>query len=276
MLGNKYAKLLPKRRPDTHKGDYGRVLIVAGSPGMSGAAILASRGALRAGAGLVYLAVPREMVNLVDAATPEVITLAFEDIRRIRADVIAAGPGLGTSDRSRKVLRNLLTAARPPRSCFVIDADGLNIAAQEPALLVKAKINAPVIITPHPGELSRLIKKSIDSIQKDRSAAAREAVERFGSIVALKGNRTVIANPAGKAHVNTTGNPGMGTAGVGDVLTGMIAGLAGQGLAPYDAAVLAVHLHGLAGDLAAKEKGQHAMIATDLVEKIPHAIQKII
>lgn len=276
MLRNKYAKLLPKRRPDTHKGDYGRVLIAAGSPGMSGAAILASRGALRAGAGLVYLAVPREMVNLVDAATPEVITLAFEDIRRIRADVIAAGPGLGTSDRSRKVLRNILTAARPPRACFVIDADGLNIAAQEPALLVKAKINAPVIITPHPGELSRLTKKSIDSIQKDRSAAAREAVERFGSIVVLKGSRTVIANPAGKVHVNTTGNPGMGSGGVGDVLTGMIAGLAGQGLAPHDAAVLAVHLHGLAGDLAAKEKGQHAMIASDLVEKIPHAIQKII
>jgi NAD(P)H-hydrate epimerase len=149
----------------------------------------------------------------------------------------------------------------------------LNVIAREPDLLEKAK--AKLILTPHPGEMSRLINESIELIQKDRVSMARKAASKFGCIVLLKGHGTVVADPGGKTFVNTTGNPGMASGGVGDVLTGMIAAFVGQGNALFDAAALAVHLHGLAGDLAAKEKGEHGIIASDLVEKIPNAIQKI-
>jgi NAD(P)H-hydrate epimerase len=269
MLRSRISKLLPKRKPATHKGDYGRVMIVAGSPGMTGAAVLASRGALRSGAGLTYLAVPKELVNFVDPMTPEVITLPFEKIKNIKADVVAAGPGLGVSARTRRIISSLISLP----SSLVIDADGLNIIAKDLNLL--KRIKEKIILTPHPGEISRLINKSIQYVQKNRVKVAKEAAKRFGCIMVLKGHRTVVAAPSGKTFVNPTGNPGMASGGVGDVLTGMIAGLAGQGMSLWNAAVAGVYLHGLAGDLAAKEKGEYAMIASDLVDKIPYAIQKI-
>jgi NAD(P)H-hydrate epimerase len=259
----------PKRRPDTHKGDYGRALIVAGSPGMIGAAVLASRGALRVGAGLTYLAVPKELVNFVNCMTPEVITLPFEKIKTIKPDAIAIGPGLGQSPNIKKILHKLVIS----HSSLVIDADALNVLSNNLGLLKKQK--ACIILTPHPGEMSRLIDKSVEYIQKNRVAVAKEAAKRFNCLVVLKGNKTVIAKPSGETFVNRTGNPGMATGGVGDVLTGMIAGLLAQGFSPWNAAVAGVYLHGLAGDLAAKEKGEYGMIASDLVEKIPHAIQKV-
>ncbi|OGB89128.1 NAD(P)H-hydrate dehydratase [candidate division WOR-1 bacterium RIFCSPHIGHO2_01_FULL_53_15] len=260
---------LPKRKPETNKGDYGRVLIIAGSPGMTGAAVLASRGCLRVGAGLTYLAVPKGLVNFVDSMTPEVITLPFEKINNVKPDVAAIGPGLTVSKASRTLLRSTINALC---STFIIDADGLNNIADEPEIMRKIK---NLIITPHPGEMSRLIKKSVDHIQKNRAAVARETAKRFGCVVVLKGHKTVVADPAGKVFINSTGNPGMASGGVGDVLTGMIAGLAGQGLSSFEAASAGVYLHGLAGDLAAREKGEYGLIASDLVEKIPYAIQKI-
>jgi hydroxyethylthiazole kinase-like uncharacterized protein yjeF len=272
MLKNKIGRLLSKREPSTHKGDYGRVLIVAGSSGMTGAAVLAARGALRSGAGLTYLAVPKKLVDLVDPVTPEAITLPFEDIKKIKADAIAVGPGLGISKQTQKLLKSLI-----PISCsLIIDADGLNVIAKKPSLLSKAGGRRPnVILTPHPGEMSRLMKKNIKYIQENRVKVTKEAAKRFGCIVVLKGHKTVIADPAGKTFVNPTGNPGMASGGVGDVLCGMIAGFAAQKIASWDAALLGVYLHGLAGDLAAREKGEYSMIASDLVEKIPYAIQKI-
>lgn len=258
---------LPKRKADTHKGDYGKVLIVAGSPGMTGAAVLASRGALRSGAGLVYLAVPKSLVNFVDTMTPEVITLSFDDIKKIKPDTIAIGPGLGVSSRTREILSSIV--CRP--SSIVIDADALNVIARDFELREKNE----VIITPHPGEMSRLIGKSVQYVQANRIRVAKEAAKKYNCIVVLKGHKTVVASPAGKIYVNSTGGPGMATGGVGDVLTGMIAGLSGQGISSWDAAISGVYLHGRAGDLAAKEKGEYSMTASDLIEKIPNAIQQL-
>ncbi|MDD5383077.1 MAG: NAD(P)H-hydrate dehydratase [Candidatus Margulisbacteria bacterium] len=264
----KHKRLLPKRKLNANKGDFGRALIVAGSSGMMGAAILASRGALRVGAGLTYLAVPKELVNYINLATPEVIVLPFDKINNLKPNVIAIGPGLGISSDIKKLLASLITCPSP----LIIDADGINVLAKNPGLLKNNR--SSVIITPHPGELARLIGKSVEAIQRDRLAAAKETARRFNCIVVLKGYRTVIADHLGKVLLNPTGNPGMAAGGVGDVLTGMIAGLIAQGLKPWEAAVLGVYLHGLAGDLAAKVKGEYAMIASDLVEKIPDAIRK--
>lgn len=263
-------KEFPKRRPGTHKGDYGRVLIVAGSRGMTGAAVLASRGALRSGAGLVYLAVPKELVNFVDMMTAEVIALPFEEIKNIKPDAVAIGPGLG---KNLNLIDNLLHSLVIRRLSLVIDADAINAIAKKPQVLRGAA--AGMILTPHPGEMARLLGKTIEDIQKNREMIASAAAKSFGSIVVLKGHRTVVADKSGKIYVDRTGNPGMATAGVGDVLTGMIAGFAAQGFSPWDAAVAGVYLHGLAGDLAAKEKGEYGMIASDLVEKIPYAIRKV-
>jgi ADP-dependent NAD(P)H-hydrate dehydratase / NAD(P)H-hydrate epimerase len=269
ILRNKIRKSLPKRKRDSNKGDFGRVLIVGGSSGMTGAAVLASRGALRSGAGLTYIAVPKELVNVVDSQTPEVITLPFEKIKSIKANVVAVGPGLGIGSQAKKIITSLITHSSL-LTPLVLDADALNILAKNPNLLKKAK--AEVVITPHPGEMARLLKMKIKDIQKDRKAAAIKAAKKFKCIVVLKGYKTVIANRFGKTVINPTGNDGMASGGVGDVLTGIIAGLIGQGMNLFDAAVAGVYIHGAAGDLAAKDKGRRSMIASDLVEKIPYAL----
>ena len=270
MLKVNMAKMLPKRKASAHKGDYGKALIIAGSSGMSGAAILAARGALRSGAGLTYLAVPKALVDLVDLATPEVITLPFEKVGSIQADAIAIGPGLGVSHNTAKILSSLVAGF----TSLVIDADGLNTLAKDKNLLAKFKNRKNLIFTPHPGEMSRLIGKSVEHVQQNREAVAKAAARDFGCIIVLKGYRTVIADPKGNLYLNKTGNPGMASGGIGDVLTGMITGFLAQGLSSWEASVLAVDLHGLAGDLAAKDKGEYGMIASDLVRKIPYAIQK--
>lgn len=260
--------MLKKRKPNANKGDFGRTLIVAGSPGMLGAAALASRGALRVGSGLTYLAVPKELVNFANTMTPEVITLPFEKISKLQPDAIAIGPGLGQGREIKKILHKLVIS----HSSLVIDADAINVLAKTPGLLKKK--HARIILTPHPGEMSRLVHKSVEFIQQNRVTVAKVAARHFNCLVVLKGHRTVIADPAGKVHINKTGNPGMAKGGTGDVLTGMIAGLLAQGFSPWEAAVAGVHLHGLAGDLAAKEKGEYGMTASDLIEMIPYAIQQ--
>ncbi|MFA4843329.1 MAG: NAD(P)H-hydrate dehydratase [Candidatus Margulisiibacteriota bacterium] len=275
MLKSEIKKVLPKRHPGTHKGDYGRVLIVAGSKGMLGAGVLAARAALRAGAGVVYWAVPDDLVNLANTITPEIIVIQHKQITEIKVDVVAIGPGLGTSEQTKKLLSLVvsLPAGKAGRqSLVVIDADALNVIAKHPQLLPKDKNKDKNILTPHPGEMSRLLGQSVASIQADRPAAAKLAAAKFNAIVVLKGDKTVVANPQGKVYLNNTGNPGMGTAGSGDVLTGLIAGLLGQVPSAYEAAQIGVYLHGLAGDLAAKEKGEVSLIASDLVDYVPAAV----
>jgi NAD(P)H-hydrate epimerase len=271
------------RKPDSHKGDFGRVCIIAGSIGFSGAAAIAAKSALRSGAGLVRLAVPQSVLPIVAAIEPcyTTIPLAEDSSGKISAkavdtvlkaveenDVVAFGPGVGVSGGVKTVLENLL---RLDGLRLVIDADGLNNLA-----LLKnwSDINkASLILTPHPGEMKRLwtslLRKPMPS---DREAVAVEFADAAKIVLVLKGHGTVVAD-AEKVYINTTGNPGMATAGCGDVLTGIITALCGQGLDNFDASVLAVYIHGLAGDLAAKDKGQISMIATDILDYLPQAFR---
>jgi len=271
-------KLLPDRKPETHKGDYGKVFILAGSEGMLGAAVLCSRGALRVGAGLVYLGIPLKARDQVNLATPEVIVAGgdraddFSDFL-LKSSAIAAGPGLGWR---RTVGRELLFKLSDQKvtAPVIVDADGLMAFLNDITSLNKLNLN--LILTPHPGEMARLLSTTSGQIQKNREKVASEAAKLYKCVLVLKGHRTVVANAEGEIYINETGNPGMATAGVGDILTGMIAGLAGQGLSPFEAAVAGVYLHGLAGDLAQEVKGEYGMIASDLIDQIPQAILKAI
>lgn len=264
---------LPPRRRDAHKGDFGRVLVFAGSYGMAGAAALCANAAYRGGAGLVTLAVPESIYEPLAVMVPCAVHRPLPaDAGRALAelacdhDAIAAGPGIGTSPSARGALSALLAAAACP---VVLDADALNLLAAQPTLT--ADLRPPRILTPHPGEAARLLGMSIDRIQRDRPTAARELARLHRATVVLKGAGTVVTDGS-RARTNRTGNPGMATGGTGDVLTGLIAALLGQGLAPFDAAVLGVHLHGAAGDRAARRLGEVSLMATDLLDELPLAI----
>jgi NAD(P)H-hydrate epimerase len=286
--GNPHDDLpvLPPRRADAHKGDFGSALIVGGSRGMAGAAALAGMSALRGGAGLVRLAVPDPCLETVAGFEPSYMTVplpadadghigtgAFERIAALadQATVIAMGPGLGRShDLDRIVCRLYCEIAKP----MVFDADALNALATRPDVL--SDPGGPRVLTPHPGEFARLIGKKLED--EARNDAAVDLAARSGLaaqcevVVVLKGHRTLVTDGA-RRSINTTGNPGMATGGSGDVLTGLTASLICQHLDYYDAARLAVHLHGLAGDLAAEEVGEASLIATDLVRFLPKAFQ---
>ncbi len=272
------AGLVPNRRLGGHKGTYGHLLVVAGSLGKTGAAVLCARGAARVGAGLVTVAVPADGLPGVAAQSLETMTEAYapdsvvldspEATGRLTAMIrgkqaLAVGPGIPTGDAMVEVLRELLPDATVP---VVLDADGLNLAAARPDLL--GQVSAPLVLTPHPGEMARLLGVTTGEVQADRLAMAREAAARFGAFVALKGARTVLAAPDGEAFINPTGNPGMGSGGMGDVLTGLIGGLLAQQVAPFDALKLAVYLHGLAGDRAAEDLGHHGLLAGDVLERV--------
>ncbi|MFQ6133130.1 MAG: NAD(P)H-hydrate dehydratase [Armatimonadota bacterium] len=272
---------LPPRRPDAHKGDCGRVLVVAGSAGMSGAASLCGLGALRAGAGLVTVATPAGVNAILEVKLTEVMTaplpetsdqaigLAAEPIlmdMSEEAEVLVIGPGVSQASQTQRVVRRLVESVDKP---IVVDADGLNALAGDLAAVTER--SAPAVLTPHPGELSRLVGKPINKIQADRLTAARELAEQVGAVVVLKGAATVVADPGGVAHVNPTGNEGMASGGTGDVLAGLIGGLAAQGAGVYEAAVAGVYLHGLAGDLAAQPNSR-AMIAGDLLGSMRDAL----
>jgi ADP-dependent NAD(P)H-hydrate dehydratase len=272
---------LARRRPDAHKGDFGTALIVGGSRGMTGAVALAGMAALRAGAGLVRLAVAEKCLDVVAAFEPSYMTAPLPDdsAGRIaaaahdriveladKATVVACGPGMGRSDDLDQLVGRLYEGLAKP---MVIDADALNALATWPHLLERPA--AARILTPHPGEFARLIGRKLDG--DDRRQAAVELAGRCGIVVVLKGHRTLVTDGRRQWH-NTTGNPGMATGGSGDSLTGIITALACQGLEPYDAARLGVCLHGLAGDLAAEELGQVSLIAGDLVRFLPKAFQR--
>lgn len=278
--------IIPIRQRESSKGDFGRVLIVSGSTGMTGSGCLCAKAALRAGAGLVYLGVPSSLSGIYGSQLVETIVVPFEDKSRgylskecineflekmVKMDAVAIGPGISCREDIVKIMGELLEAADVP---LVLDADALNAVSKNVDVLKKSKV--PVIITPHPGEMSRLTGASIEDIQKNRIKYAKEFSDKYNVITVLKGARTIIATPDGKIYINPTGNPGMSTAGTGDVLTGIIAGFLGQGIKPEDAAAAGVFLHGLSGDMAASKKGEYGLIAGDLVEELPCAINTIL
>ena len=276
-------KLMP-RAVDAHKGDFGKVCIIAGSVGMSGAAALAGRAALRCGAGLVRVATPKSVLPIVASIEPSFTTIALpeDSVGRISGkaintlldvvvdnDVLAFGPGVGVSGGLQSVLMALL---EQDGLRLIIDADGLNNLARIKDWPVKLK--AELILTPHPGEMKRLWSGVLrEELPSNRQEQAAQLAQQTKTVVALKGAGTVVANGE-KVYVNQTGNPGMATAGSGDVLTGAITALAGQGLNNFDATVLGVYIHGLAGDIAAEKTGQVSLMTTDIIESLPDAFMR--
>ncbi len=279
-----HIEKIPGRREDSHKRDYGNILVIAGSRGMTGAAYLSSQGALLSGSGLVTNGVAESLNSIMEVKLTEVMTLPLAETQNhslsLRAkdkildfsrncNVVAIGPGLGLEEETRKLVRELLAAIEVP---VVLDADGINALQGEMELLRQRK--GRTVITPHPGEMARLMGASTDEVQSKRGDIAKSVAEVTGAVVCLKGHRTVVANSEGALYVNDTGNSGMATAGTGDVLTGMIASFIGQGVDDYSAAVSAAYLHGLAGDIAAEKRGQFSLIASDLLEFLPEAFDK--
>lgn len=273
---------LPQRPSDGHKGTYGRVLIAAGSVGMSGAAALAGLGALRSGAGLVTLAVPSSLVPVVASLEPSYLLLplpedaggrtgdgAEDELRRAAAaaTAMAIGPGWGRSVLLEGLAASLFETLECP---LVVDADGLNALAAAGALDVNCSPPACRVLTPHPGEMARLLGSDVLSVEADREGVAVELAARSGAVVVLKGAGTVITDGQ-RLVVNTTGNSGLATGGSGDVLTGLVTGLLARGMSSFDASWLGVYLHGLAADLAVVELGESGLIASDLPDWIPAA-----
>jgi NAD(P)H-hydrate epimerase len=275
--------LITPRTPDSHKGDYGRVLVVGGSRGKTGAAHLAAMGALRSGAGLVTIATPASCQPVVAAMAPEYMTQALDETDRglaaegvdrvleMARDVIALGPGLGQAPATREFITLLVDRATMP---LVIDADGLNAFSDDPDRLA-GREGRDVIITPHPGEMARLVGMSTAEVQANRLDVARNFASAHHLYVVLKGHRTLVATPDEKVFINPTGNPGMATGGTGDVLTGMIAAWLAQLLDAEAACKLAVYLHGMAGDLAEADEGEVSMTAADVVGHLGDAILEL-
>jgi ADP-dependent NAD(P)H-hydrate dehydratase / NAD(P)H-hydrate epimerase len=272
------AALLPNRPIDGHKGTFGHVLILAGSEGFTGAAKLAALGALRSGAGLVSVGVPRAVYapvasGLLEAmahpmpSTPEG-TLAYAALKpaldfAARVDAVVLGPGLSMHPDTQRFVREFVPACPKP---LLLDADGLNAMAGKTELFAAAI--APIVITPHPGEMGRLSGKSSADVLADREAVAKRAAHDWRVTVVLKGHRTLVAAPGREPAENTTGNSGMATGGTGDVLSGLIGGLLAQGMEPVEAAMLGAYVHGRAGDLAAASVGERALIASDLADRL--------
>lgn len=273
-------RVLKPRADDSHKGTCGHLLVLAGSPGKTGAAYMTSMGAMRSGAGLTTLGLPESLSAVMEAKTTEVMTCGLPETPDKTLGVAAldkiglllegksavvVGPGLGATTEVIRLMEKLVRMVTVP---MVIDADGLN--SIEDGFL--KDIKTPFILTPHPGEAARLLKTTAADIQADRTASARRLAKKLCCTVVLKGACTVIAEPSGTVHYNTTGNAGLATAGTGDVLSGMIGGLIAQGYAPVDAAVAAVYVHGLAADEIKAASGEAGMIATDLLARLPGII----
>jgi NAD(P)H-hydrate epimerase len=276
---------LPLRPLGMHKGNCGRVLVVAGSRGMTGAACMTAESAARVGAGLVTLAVPASVQSVVAGKLTEVMTVALpetkeqtlsqtarEEILSLleRSDVLALGPGISTHPETVNLVRQLIKALPVPG---VIDADGLNALVGCPELFTQSP--TPLIITPHPGELARLLELSVSQVQAQRLKVAEEAAALWKIVVVLKGAGTFIAAPNGETYLNSTGNPGMATGGMGDVLTGVIAGLLAQGVNLTEAAAAGVFIHGLAADGLAAEKGMRGLLAGDVIAALPQTIRML-
>jgi NAD(P)H-hydrate epimerase len=277
-------ELIPARAADSHKGDFGRVLVIAGSAGRTGAAQLAALGALRSGAGLVTIATPRSCVPILATMMPEYMTEGLEEtaagsidfsaverVLDLKADIIALGPGLGQDPSTAAFIQAIVERAGAP---LVLDADALNAFTEDPERL-SGRDGVDVIITPHPGEMARLLNISIEQVQADRLEHAREFAAARRVHVVLKGHRTIIAGPEGRSFVNLTGNAGMATGGTGDLLTGMIAAWFAQILDPEGACKLAVYLHGTAGDLAEADEGEVALLPSDIAARLGDAVLEL-
>lgn len=271
------AAHLPPRVADSHKGTYGTLLTICGSYGMAGAALLCARGALRSGVGLLRAAVPQSVYPLLVDALPEAVFHAVSerngcfsagavpaiDEALATADAVVVGCGMGRGEGQTAVVRHILSHSAVP---IILDADGIN--AVTPHILTEETRTAPLILTPHPGEMARLMGISTAEVQADRVAVARTLAREVNAVVVLKGHHTLIAAPNGETASNPTGNPGMATGGSGDVLAGIIGALVAGGLPPYEAAVCGTYLHGAAGDMAAAKHSQHGMLPTDLIEEL--------
>jgi len=285
------ARAFPPRQPASHKGAFGHLLIVAGGLGKTGAAVLAGTAALRTGAGLVTVATPEPALPIVAAGRPELMTeplpvdadggLAAAAIGRVLAlaegkDAVALGPGIGQAESTRRFVREIVRQGEWP---LVVDADGLNCLVQgrsRSGLPDALPRHAPTVLTPHPGEMARLIGLTVEEVQRRRVEVARRLARDTGACVALKGQRTVVASAEGEAAINPTGNAGMATGGTGDVLTGMVGALLARGLDPWLAATAAVYVHGRAGDLAAARLGLASLAAGDLLDTLPDALASLI
>ncbi|MDD4182603.1 MAG: NAD(P)H-hydrate dehydratase [Candidatus Omnitrophica bacterium] len=280
----KLPKQLLKRKTNTHKGDYGYVFVLGGSPGLTGAVALCANAALRIGAGLVRAGVPESLSNVLAVKVTEATVLALKEDRGYlslqafgeilklleRIDVIALGGGAYQTPSVRSLLLKVIKEINKP---MVIDADGLNALSTDLNVLKERK-QKNIVLTPHMVEFSRLTKLTIEEIKDKRKELVKEFAFKYNLTLVLKGNRTLVSD--GKTlFENNTGNPGMATAGCGDVLTGIIAGLMAQGLDALSAARFGVYIHGLSGDLAAKEKTETCLIASDIIEYLPAAIKKI-
>jgi NAD(P)H-hydrate epimerase len=271
----------PVRPVDAHKGTAGLVLVVAGSRGMAGAAALVGNGALRGGAGLVKIATPDVILDTVAALAPcctlaplpddgtSLVREAADGVLRLAKDrhSLAIGPGLGQTDGVAAVVTAVLARAVVP---IVLDADALNVLGRHAAVVLKSA-HVPVIVTPHPGEAARLLGQTVKQVQGDREASAA-ALAAVGAVAVLKGHGTIVCDGR-RLYVNQTGNPGMATAGSGDVMTGLLAALVASGMEPFDAAVLAVWAHGRAGDLAAERLGILGLTALDILDCLPQALR---
>jgi len=286
------AQWMPSRPPSSHKGSYGRVLVVAGSTGMTGAAALASEAALRTGAGLVTLATPKHLNPILEGLLPEVMTLPLPEtdagslsvsatstileFAGKTKSILAIGPGLSQHPETVSFVHQLIRENQEQGLDLrmVIDADGLNALAQGRETL--SLLNSDAVLTPHPGEMARLTSTSVPALEKDRISTTQQFASKYGVTLVFKGAPTVTSTPNGNLWVNSTGNPGMATGGMGDVLTGIIAGMMAQGIPSENAAALGVYLHGLAGDIAAERLGRHGLIASDVLKTVPKAIFSIV
>ena len=277
LTHEKVLSMLPDRKPDTHKGNYGRVLLLCGSKGYTGAAALAAMGALRSGAGLVYLGVPESIYAIEAVKLTEPVVFALPDANGMlseaaiipvmdmlnRMDAVLIGPGLGRADAVRSVVKALLEHASCP---VVVDADGINLLAGHKDILRGR--TAPTILTPHMGEFAGIG----GNLKADRKSAAAEMARDLGAVIVLKGHGTVVTD-GNACYLNPTGNPGMAVGGSGDVLAGMIVSLLGQGLTAMDAAACSVWLHGAAGDACAGSIGMYGMLPTDMLAQIPRLMK---
>ncbi len=279
-------KLFLPRNSESHKGNFGHVLILAGSPGKTGAAALAANAAMRCGTGLVTLGVPQSLnpsvepqiteamsYSLPDKGQGILIESAFEKIVEISKykDVIAIGPGIGTDKSTKKLIAKLVKTINIP---IVMDADCLNLIAENPQILKKAK--ADIILTPHPGEMARLSNTTTTQIQENRLESARNFSSEFGITIVLKGANTIISLADKKAYICPVGNPGMASGGMGDVLTGMVAGFRAQGFSSENASIAGTYIHGLSGDILAESMGTFGFLASDMITTIPKAIDQLI
>ncbi|MCB0699831.1 MAG: NAD(P)H-hydrate dehydratase, partial [Chitinophagaceae bacterium] len=275
IVGERLIKGLYKIRESfSHKGNYGMAYIVAGSHGMMGAAVLTVKAALRAGAGKVKALIPECGYTVMQTAVPEAMCAVSGEtyVSRVKgweeADAVGIGPGLKTAQHTGGAFADFITACKDP---IVIDADGLNLLAEQPDLIHKIPANS--VLTPHPKEFERLFGKTKDSMQQ--LELARTQSMKYNLNIVLKGHHTVVVNTEGDCWYNLTGNAGMATAGSGDVLTGVITGLMAQGFKPTNAAILGVYLHGLAGDYAAADLSQYSVIAGDIVDNLGRAFKYI-